>query len=87
MKNISLIKKIVLTELVVLILVYSIVAWMTPMVVYSLASKPEAEDAMNFNKQVAMSMEQRFEELKRFYSVVAEDDGLNAQLRKIIIDK
>ena len=61
MKNMSLIKKIILAELAVLILVYIIVASITPMVVYSLVSKPEAQDAMSFNKQVAMSMEQRFE--------------------------
>ena len=87
MKNMSLIKKIILAELAVLILVYIIVASITPMVVYSLVSKPEAQDAMSFNKQVAMSMEQRFEELKRFSSVVAEDDGLNELLRIGISDK
>lgn len=82
MKNTSLIKKIVLTEVLVLILVYVIVVSMTPMVVYSLVSKPEAKDAMSFNKQVAMSMEQRFEELRRFSSVVAGDDGLSTLLGK-----
>lgn len=84
MKNTSLIKKIILTELAVLILVYIIVASITPMVVYSLVSKPEARDAMSFNKQVAMSMEQRFEELRRFSTVVAGDDGLNSLLNECI---
>lgn len=82
MRNISLIKKIVLTELIILVVVYSIVASVTPYVVYSLVDKAEAQDAMSFNKQVATSMEQRFEELRRFSGVVAEDEGLNQLLKE-----
>lgn len=84
MRKISLISKIVLTELLVLVLVYCIVASLTPYVVYSLVDKAEAQDAMSFNKQVATSMEQRFEELRRFSGVVAEDEGLNQLLKECI---
>lgn len=73
--------KLLVASVMALIVVYAVVLTLTPRIVYSLTSKGEAATAMSFNEQVAMRMEQRFNELERFSSVVAADEELNVLLQ------
>ena len=72
--------KLLLAQVLTFIVVYGAVLSITPNLVYHLTNKGEVQTAMSFGEQVAMRIEQRFSELERFSSVVAQDDGLNEYL-------
>lgn len=72
--------KILIVTAIAFIVVYLAVITVTPYLVYNLVSGSEAKKAMAFNEQVGMRIEQRFDELARFSSVVAMDEDLREQI-------
>ena len=72
--------KILIATMISFVLVYLAVITVTPYFVYHLVRESEAKEALAFNEQVGMRIEQRFDELTRFSSVVAMDETLNREI-------
>lgn len=73
--------KLLLSQLIVFAVMFLTLTSMLPNIIYMSASKSETETAMNFNEQIMMRIDNYFEAMDRFASVVTKDEGLNLLLK------
>lgn len=69
--------KLQLSQILVFIVIFLTLTILLPNIIYLSAGKEETETAMSFNEQIMMRVDNCFEELDRFASVVTEDEELN----------
>lgn len=76
--------KLQLSQLLVFVVIFFALTVIMPNIIYISARKTEREKAMSFNEQIMMRVDNCFEELKRFASVVSEDEELNRLLHEYL---
>jgi len=76
--------KLQLSQLLVFVVIFCALTIILPNIIYISARKTEREKAMSFNEQIMMQVDNCFEELKRFASVVSKDEELNRLLHEYL---
>ncbi len=72
--------KLLFSQILVFLVMFLILTTILPNIIYQSNREAEMKMAMSFNEQIMMRVDNRFEELDRFASVVAEDEELNKLL-------
>lgn len=76
--------KLLLSQAFVFAMMFLTLIIMLPNIIYLSSRDSETEMGMNFNNQIMMRIDNCFEELKRFSSVVSKDEELNRLLNNYI---
>lgn len=69
--------KLQLSQIIVFVAIFLTATFMLPNIIYLTSRDSEKESAMNFNEQIMMRVDNCFEEIERFASIVSEDEELN----------
>jgi sensor histidine kinase YesM len=69
--------KLQLSLILVFIAIFLAATVLLPNIIYLSARESETKSAMNFNEQIMMRVDNSFEEIERFASIVAEDEKLS----------
>ena len=78
--------KLQLSQIVVFVVIFIAATFLLPNIIYLSERESETKFAMNFNEQIMMRVDNSFEEIKRFASIVAEDEKLS-ELISAFLDK
>ncbi len=73
--------KLQLSQILVFVVIFLALTTILPTIIYLSARRSDIKSAMNLNEQIMMRVDNCFEELDRFASVVSEDEELNALLK------
>lgn len=76
--------KLQLSQILVFLVIFLTLTTILPNIIYLSTSKKETKMAMSFNEQIMMRVDNYFEELERFASVVTNDDELNSLFHSYI---
>ncbi|MFA9464585.1 MAG: sensor histidine kinase [Velocimicrobium sp.] len=74
--------KLLISQIIVFLTMYITLAALLSNIVYLTVSKNDCESAMNLNEQIMTRIDQYFEELERFTTVVANDEGLSGLIEQ-----
>lgn len=73
--------KLLLSQLIVFAVMFLTLTSLLPNIIYMSASKAETVTAMDFNQQIMMRIDNYFEAIDRFASVVTKDEELNLLIK------
>lgn len=76
--------KLLLSQIAVVIIMFLIITLMLSQIVYTTVSKNDRDNAMILNEQIMTQIDQYFDELERFTSVIADDDQLAVLIGRCI---
>lgn len=76
--------KLLIAQIIVFLIMFVILTSVLSEIVFRTVSENDCENAMILNEQIMTRMDQSFEELVRFATVVASDEGLDEGIQKYI---